>query len=52
MPLMHSNKRGDLKEANAGDIIALAGLKDTTGDTLCDQSNPIILENMEFPTGY
>ncbi len=50
MLLMHSNKREDLKEANAGDIIALAGLKDTTtGDTLCDQSNPIILENMEFP---
>lgn len=50
MLLMHSNKREDLKEANAGDIIALAGLKDTTtGDTLCDQANPIILENMEFP---
>ncbi len=50
MLLMHANKREDLKEANAGDIIALAGLKDTTtGDTLCDQSHPIILENMEFP---
>ncbi len=50
MLLMHSNKRDDIKEAYAGDIIALAGLKDTTtGDTLCDASHPIILENMEFP---
>jgi len=50
MLLMHSNKREDLKEANAGDIIALAGLKDTTtGDTLCDQNNPVVLENMVFP---
>ena len=50
MLLMHANKRDDLKEAYAGDIIALAGLKDTTtGDTLCDSSNPIVLENMEFP---
>ncbi len=50
MLLMHANKRDDLKEAYAGDIIALAGLKDTTtGDTLCDPSNPIVLENMEFP---
>ncbi len=50
MLLMHANKRDDLKEAHAGDIIALAGLKDTTtGDTLCDASNPIVLENMEFP---
>ena len=50
MLLMHSNKREDLKEANAGDIIALAGLKDTTtGDTLCDAAHPIVLENMEFP---
>ena len=50
MLLMHANKREDLKEANAGDIVALAGLKDTTtGDTLCDQSKPIILENMVFP---
>ncbi|MBR5482453.1 MAG: elongation factor G [Alphaproteobacteria bacterium] len=50
MLLMHSNKREDLKEAHAGDIVALAGLKDTTtGDTLCDQSNPIVLENMVFP---
>lgn len=50
MLLMHANKREDLKEAHAGDIVALAGLKDTTtGDTLCDPSNPIVLENMEFP---
>ena len=50
MLLMHSNKRDDIKEAYAGDIIALAGLKDTTtGDTLCDASNPIVLENMVFP---
>ena len=50
MLLMHSNKRDDIKEAYAGDIIALAGLKDTTtGDTLCDASHPIVLENMEFP---
>jgi len=50
MLLMHANKREELKEANAGDIVALAGLKDTTtGDTLCDQSHPIVLENMVFP---
>ncbi|MBP5698644.1 MAG: elongation factor G [Alphaproteobacteria bacterium] len=50
MLLMHSNKRDDIKEAFAGDIIALAGLKDTTtGDTLCDATHPIILENMVFP---
>ena len=50
MLLMHSNKRDDIKEAYAGDIIELAGLKDTTtGDTLCDASLPIVLENMEFP---
>jgi len=50
MLLMHSNKRDDIKEANAGDIIALAGLKDTTtGDTLCDAAHPIVLENMVFP---
>ena len=50
MLLMHANKREELKEANAGDIVALAGLKDTTtGDTLCDQAHPIVLENMEFP---
>ena len=50
MLLMHANKRDDIKEAYAGDIIALAGLKDTTtGDTLCDSNNPIVLENMVFP---
>ena len=50
MLLMHANKREDIKEAYAGDIIALAGLKDTTtGDTLCDEAHPIILENMVFP---
>ena len=48
--LMHSNSREDVKEAYAGDIVALAGLKDTTtGDTLCDVSDPVILESMEFP---
>jgi elongation factor G len=50
MLLMHANKRDDIKEAYAGDIIALAGLKDTTtGDTLCDENHPIVLENMVFP---
>ena len=51
MLLMHSNNREDIKEAYAGDIVALAGLKDTrTGDTLCDPiKNPVILEKMEFP---
>lgn len=50
MLLMHANDREDVKEAFAGDIVALAGLKNTTtGDTLCDQSNQIILERMEFP---
>jgi elongation factor G len=50
MLLMHANSREDIKEAYAGDIIALAGLKDTTtGDTLCNPDNPIILERMEFP---
>jgi elongation factor G len=50
MLLMHSNKRDDIKEAHAGDIVALAGLKDTTtGDTLCDAAHPIVLENMVFP---
>jgi elongation factor G len=51
MLLMHSNNREDIKEAYAGDIVALAGLKDTrTGDTLCDpQRSPVILEKMEFP---
>ncbi|HYB08902.1 MAG TPA: elongation factor G [Alphaproteobacteria bacterium] len=47
---MHANHREDIKEAFAGDIVALAGLKDTTtGDTLCDSNKPIILERMEFP---
>lgn len=47
---MHSNTREDIKEARAGDIVAIAGLKDTTtGDTLCDNLKPIILERMEFP---
>ncbi|WJW79804.1 elongation factor G [Bartonella sp. TP] len=47
---MHSNSREDIEEAFAGDIIALAGLKETTtGDTLCDPLKPIILERMEFP---
>ena len=50
MLLMHSNSREDIKEAFAGDIVAIAGLKDTTtGDTLCDPSSPVILERMEFP---
>jgi elongation factor G len=50
MLLMHANNREDVKEAYAGDIVALAGLKDTrTGDTLCDSSKPVILEKMEFP---
>jgi elongation factor G len=51
MLLMHSNNREDIKEAYAGDIVALAGLKDTrTGDTLCDPNkSPVILEKMEFP---
>jgi len=50
MLLMHANSREDVKEANAGDIVALAGLKlTTTGETLCDPNNPVILERMEFP---
>ncbi len=50
MLLMHANNREDIKEAYAGDIIALAGLKDTrTGDTLCDPNHAVILERMEFP---
>ncbi|MDJ1299541.1 MAG: elongation factor G [Candidatus Midichloria mitochondrii] len=48
--LMHANNREDIKEAYAGDIIALAGLKNTTtGDTLCEQDCNVILEKMEFP---
>ena len=47
---MHANHREDIKEAFAGDIVALAGLKSTTtGDTLCDTAKPIVLERMEFP---
>ncbi len=47
---MHSNSREDIKTAYAGDIIAVAGLKDTTtGDTLCDPEDAVILERMEFP---
>ncbi|RMB28413.1 elongation factor G [Sphingomonas sp. PP-F2F-G114-C0414] len=50
MLLMHANSREDIQEAFAGDIVALAGLKDTTtGDTLCAMNAPIILERMEFP---
>src|SRR5690554_2486903 len=50
MLLMHANHREDIKEACAGDIVAVAGLKNvTTGDTLCDPLKPIILERMEFP---
>jgi elongation factor G len=50
MLLMHANNREDIKEAYAGDIVALAGLKDVrTGDTLCDPGKPVILEKMEFP---
>ncbi len=47
---MHANSREDIDEAFAGDIVALAGLKETTtGDTLCDPLKPVILERMEFP---
>ncbi|OWJ65469.1 elongation factor G [Inquilinus limosus] len=50
MLLMHANNREEIKEANAGDIVALVGLKSTTtGDTLCDPAKPIVLERMEFP---
>ena len=50
MLLMHANSREDIQEAFAGDIVALAGLKETTtGDTLCASNAPIILERMEFP---
>ena len=50
MLLMHANTREDIKEARAGDIVALCGLKNTTtGDTLCDPAHPIVLERMEFP---
>lgn len=47
---MHANKREEIDKVYAGDIAAAVGLKDTTtGDTLCDEKNPIILESMEFP---
>jgi elongation factor G len=50
MLAMHANHREDIKEARAGDIVAFAGLKNTTtGDTLCDPNAPVILERMEFP---
>jgi len=50
MLLMHANTREDIKEARAGDIVALAGLKNTTtGDTLCDPAHAVVLERMEFP---
>jgi elongation factor G len=50
MLLMHANNREDIKEAYAGDIVALAGLKEArTGDTLCDATHEVILEKMEFP---
>lgn len=48
--LMHANNREDIKEAYAGDIVAVCGLKySTTGDTLCDTNKPLLLEKMEFP---
>lgn len=47
---MHANSREDVKIARAGDIVAIAGLKDViTGETLCDEKAPIVLERMEFP---
>ncbi len=50
MLLMHANSREDVKEASAGDIVAIAGLKNTTtGDTLSDAENQVVLERMEFP---
>ncbi len=50
MLLMHANNREDIKSASAGDIVALAGLKNTiTGHTLCDKNSPIVLESMDFP---
>ncbi len=48
--LMHSNQREEIKEAVAGEIVAVVGLKDTiTGDTLCDEAHPLILEKISFP---
>ena len=47
---MHANKREDIEEASAGEIIAIGGMKQvTTGDTICDENKPIVLEAMEFP---
>ncbi len=47
---MHANNRQEIEEAYAGDIVAIVGLKDTTtGETLCDENNPVILESMDFP---
>jgi elongation factor G len=47
---MHANKREDIKKIHAGDIVAAVGMKNTlTGDTLCDEGHPVILESMEFP---
>ena len=47
---MHANNRQEIEEAYAGDIVAIVGLKDTTtGETLCDESKPVILESMDFP---
>ena len=50
MMMMHSNNREEIEEAFAGDIVALAGMKETTtGDTMCDPSKPVVLETMTFP---
>lgn len=50
MLLMHSNNREEITEASTGDIVAFVGLKETTtGDTLCDMKNQVVLERMEFP---
>jgi elongation factor G len=50
MLLMHANTREEIKEAEAGDIVALVGLKNvTTGNTICDPNNVVVLEKMEFP---
>jgi elongation factor G len=51
MMMMHSNNREEIEEAFAGDIVALAGMKETTtGDTLCDPIKPVVLETMTFPS--
>lgn len=48
--MMHANHREEIEMVYSGDIAAAVGLKDTTtGDTLCDEDNPVILESMEFP---